>query len=1021
MKNISIKHLVLGLSLIFIVVAIVFYLQEAKPSKEALITKATPVSYVGALPINAEDISTQATPSLTDMATAITAEALKAFSDSADYSLPLFSHWDVGKTEVMNPTYMLSRLEAGEHVLVSWKLNLSNLDTTVYEESIKKAAELELPLIFIVPAPESSLIEEGYSLSESENPNVIDADGNILDKLSPFGPDKNWYDIGKKWSSSSLMAQIQEWYPNPPLVVFMNENIASKLSWSELETSSRYTSNYPSGKDDEYKRALVGAKWIEKYRQMHAGFKLGFVKEDWKNNVKFVSYNDFSDDLGQLSTWAMNSTLTKQYLDICPFTVNGTTVNFDLTQSINYTNIDAPQISINNLPFMLKEAKRNNPSFVQQLSIAHNSNITDSSLYRGLTQFGLWFLRPSIIRQNSPVGTLEETEQLFNEMSNSVELIYNSDILSDFWKNGKLVSNGESDLNSNIPEQYQDDPRWFLLDVDANPSRPWSDSSNIKVWSFALVKGTAPNREWLIFTQSPETEMSNVTVTIPEHEDVLIDSDKNGKFFILLENDNQLNPMTFQTISEESTTLPNVISPYSETVNLPTCDANNPEVQFIESDSDWNHINDTDKSIFCVSPGDYVNAGTVQLTTSGTENDKRYIVLNNGNDLHPAKLNQNEIARVRLSFKDTNYWVIDRMSYWESLNTDNPVKLINSDNNLISRHFLKNVGNGIYLYPGSDNNTIQQCRIDRDNINIHYDRAAIGLYDNQQSNISITNTKILNNEIKNFVDGFQAIRMSTLNLNYEGTILDNNTIYIDNTIYTDCNGNHDPEGQCAYAENAIDLKAGSNNPNNPIVISNNKMWGYKKSDTTNSELNDHGTAIAGHYNVKNLLIENNLIMDSDFGININSPLDGLSSINNANINNNIFQNILNYPIGLVSASDISITNNLFTDLKKYPNLQYGIYWLLVINSKNIQVENNRVFNTNGRSALLLTLENLISNQNEYFDSEIDSVYSNTTLESLSDVLHSTDPTTSYINYELSIDQFTDTPTQVIKENIISTE
>ena len=100
---------------------------------------------------------------------------------------------------------------------------------------------------------------------------------------------------------------------------------------------------------------------------MHDGFKQGFVKEDWKNNVKFVSYNDFSDDLGQLSTWAMNSTLTKQYLDICPFTVNGTTVNFDLTQSINYTNIDAPQISINNLPFMLKEAKRNNPSFVQQL------------------------------------------------------------------------------------------------------------------------------------------------------------------------------------------------------------------------------------------------------------------------------------------------------------------------------------------------------------------------------------------------------------------------------------------------------------------------------------------------------------------------------------------------------------------------------------------------------------------------------------------------------------------------------
>jgi len=107
--------------------------------------------------------------------------------------------------------------------------------------------------------------------------------------------------------------------------------------------------------------------------------------------------------------------------------------------------------------------------------------------------------------------------------------------------------------------------------------------------------------------------------------------------------------------------------------------------------------------------------------------------------------------------------------------------------------------------------------------------------------------------------------MSTLNLNYEGTIVDNNHMYINNEIYTDCNGNHDINGECAYAENAIDLKAGSNNPNNPIIISNNKMWGFRKSDRTNSYLGDPGAAIPIHYNVKNVLIRDNLIFDSVLG------------------------------------------------------------------------------------------------------------------------------------------------------------
>jgi len=177
---------------------------------------------------------------------------------------------------------------------------------------------------------------------------------------------------------------------------------------------------------------------------------------------------------------------------------------------------------------MLKEAKSQNPNFAYQLSLNDNSKITDSARYRGMTQFTLWFTRPNIIRQKSSASTRSELEPMFKEVVDSVELIHYNSQLAEFWKNGELVNNGDSPLNNNIPEQYKDDPRWFLLNTD---------SYDTKVWAFAIVKGEAPNREWLVYTQSPENDMSGVTVNIPEYGNVLVDSKVNGNFYVLMKGD----------------------------------------------------------------------------------------------------------------------------------------------------------------------------------------------------------------------------------------------------------------------------------------------------------------------------------------------------------------------------------------------------------------------------------------------------------------------------------------------------
>ena len=1033
MKNLSIKYLTLGLSLIFIVAAALFYFQkeEKSPIKQALITKATPINYTGALPISVEDISTEATPSLTDMAAAVTAEALKAFSDSGDVALPLMSHWDVGETDAMNPTYMLSRLEQGEHVLVSWKLDpyyLNTIGNAYYEESIKKAAELNLPLVFILPSPESALTEDSYykTLAQSENPNVIDMDGNIVNKLSPFGPDHLWNEIGEQWSSTSLMAQIQEWYPNPPLVVFINENRASKLSWSEVETSSRYVDNYPSGKDDEYKRTLVGAQWIEKYRQMHDGFKQGFIKEDWKNSVKFVSYNDFSDDLGQVSTWMMDATLTNQYLDICPFIVDGTTVNFDLTKSVDYTTIDAPQIPINNLPFMLQEAKRNNPSFMQQLSITHNSDMTDPALYRGLTQFGLWFLRPSVIRQDSSVNTLDEIEPLFNEMSDSVELIHNSDILSDFWKNGKLVSNGASDLNSNIPEQYIDDPRWFLLDVDANPERPWVDSNTINVWAFALVKGEAPNREWLLYIQSPEGDMSNISISISNDEDVLVNSTRDGSFYILRENDT---PVEIISKAEEPgiQVVPTVLnnfstSNYLEQVYIPPYDKDDSEHLLIttlngEFKSENFDVNSPYKHIY-IQAGNYGDVALI-IRGSGTSTERKTFSLYNDNNIHPASLSEDEQANAIVYFSGASYWTVDRISILDKTNLNPAMRFTSeSSHNIVNRHHIKNFKFGIKVYESCNYNTIQNSyiheQVDVTTTGDAFDGIAINLFLIGDVNASIIGTKVLNNDIQNTGDAFQTTRTTqngSNNCNGEGTIVDNNRMWLDNSVYRNIDGSLNPNGFYAQSEEGIDLKFGSENPENPMLITNNIIWSYRlalKVGTKSAQM----PAFIAHFGVRNIKIDSNIAYDVGSGFI-------LPSVENYELKNNITVNT-----NLINPHDIGYINAIYlSDAKKGVVINNTI-----INHATSGSGSGDAIQSHINSSDNSIKDNVIINAKDIVINGINNTITNTWLYEFSgndaqqiEHVYSTIEESNLLDFNFNYERYTISPKEKILKDVIQTE
>ena len=126
---------------------------------------------------------------------------------------------------------------------------------------------MNLPITFVGSQWESGLSGEPYvSLPPDQNPNVVTTDGAIVKAVCPFGPLAPWREIGRKHTDNPWMKQLQQWYPNPPLVIFLSNNEHSKLRWTEVEKSKRYLDQYGPGRDADFKRKVVADGWIERYR-----------------------------------------------------------------------------------------------------------------------------------------------------------------------------------------------------------------------------------------------------------------------------------------------------------------------------------------------------------------------------------------------------------------------------------------------------------------------------------------------------------------------------------------------------------------------------------------------------------------------------------------------------------------------------------------------------------------------------------------------------------------------------------
>jgi hypothetical protein len=511
----------------------------------------------------------------------IRAETTRKNNDPIGHPLPLLASWNPGmaaRADTFLPAFQIGLVEKGQHFIPGFGLPDVNGDESAieksreyYEAPLQRAAQLQLPITFIGTQWEQILYQNPkyFDLPASENPNVITPEGKTEKKLSPFGPVKYWREAGAAWVSSPLMKQVQEWYPNPPLVIMLSNNEAGKLRWQDVETDARYLEKYGAGRDDEFKRKVVADGWIERYRAMQDGMR-DALKDSWRDKAVFVGYTAFGGSaFARWPGWVNYSLATTGRIAPDPLMWDGGSPPLYTATYNGVTDyrVMSPQIEAMNWVFMQRQALQQNPDFRFGFSFWDGySDKEDANLiarytglgqkysparYGGDAQFNLWLLRPRVLREyrgytsRGWASTTEELKPWFLALAGNVDRVYQNPTLQNFWRKGELVPNRAHPhpYQVAVPEEYKNADRWFLLDTNLDPPRPWKLETEIPVYSLALVEGAAGNRRWLVYAHSPLQERKGVEITVPEYGKITIDVPITGAFYVVDEKAKSVTPV----------------------------------------------------------------------------------------------------------------------------------------------------------------------------------------------------------------------------------------------------------------------------------------------------------------------------------------------------------------------------------------------------------------------------------------------------------------------------------------------
>jgi hypothetical protein len=534
--------------------------------------------------------------------------SIEAADGEAGRPLPVTGSWNIGRfynsgyeisadapfPEAWGPTSLTEMVESGHHVLPTFfdpmaRPNLESDPEAVDLEAVSESfggtsggwkgkeliqpaldycAEHGLPIAFRDWNWAANVAKHRSDLPTDETARFI-KNGEKTNNASPIAPVERWREFGEFWLGHPTMQAIQDVYPDPPLVVFLDNNEAGNIGAGAISTEAdRFVEEF--GEDTvanmsgERKAEIIHEGYRERYQAMFEAAR-EVAPEGWQDDLKFVAYNAFPwpkprgenqmlaiDDVAnapdQFPEWSyFDGAMPENYMndwqvgrgktDFSPWSPQQEATSYAPMAEQVFE--EAPEYYYANIgwdgghtPKRFYATGRYGEGAVRRW---------DFGRYLGMLQFGLWASRPRSFREFRGGGTRDaynrETWQLYLDM---VDRVWDRDDLHEFWKHGELVE---------VPVKWKagnnfDLNRWYILECDANPpASEWpqmwqfgrSQPPKLRVFALALRVGEAPDRRWLVYAHAPLGAVSDATITVPEYGDVTVDVSRTGSFYVIEE------------------------------------------------------------------------------------------------------------------------------------------------------------------------------------------------------------------------------------------------------------------------------------------------------------------------------------------------------------------------------------------------------------------------------------------------------------------------------------------------------
>lgn len=502
---------------------------------------------------------------------------------------------------VPTPAFQLSDagwLKRGYHYLPTFQMPGPDLDTSVpgmlvpprlpdsyYEAGMSEAMRLGLPLVFYGTQWEVLLLNQ--PARDANGDRLWDVVDDVRTLLPGTSREAEWFEAGRKWSTSAQMKRLMTMYPAPPRVILISNNEQKRLDWAHFGADRRSLERDPAckaavestatplsdnGAALNCLRRIFSNDWKRLYGKLLQGVREGFRGTAWEPYVRLVGYDAFGPlDVGRYYNWTAYSipVLAKdgsvESWSPWPSVWDGGIVSLythSWAQFLNDFTLASPQTEAMNLPMQLDPIRKQRADYWFEAGIwdgwapsawflgdkrkllAMNQQQPSPERYGGWIRFVMWMTRPNAVREFREYDMLaSEMEPHFKALLDAVEQVWNEPELARFWREGELVRNdamAHPYQKFHQPEGFPSVARNYLLNTPSHPrvaGNPWFVENPresgyaylVPVYAMALRRGG----DHLVYAHAPMAPQTGVRIELPTVFSITVDVPTAGRFFIV--------------------------------------------------------------------------------------------------------------------------------------------------------------------------------------------------------------------------------------------------------------------------------------------------------------------------------------------------------------------------------------------------------------------------------------------------------------------------------------------------------